>query len=381
MAPIEISTVAVAIPLEIPTRISTRNLTKRDYVLVRVRDHDGVEGFGYTYAGTTAGSSTAHFIDETLAPVARTVDDAGIVQTWEDMYAECLLVGRRGVALRAMSAVDMALWDLAAHRASLPMAVMLGGSTNPLPAYASGGYYRPSDGPWAKAVFREIQSNRSAGFTDHKIKVGGLSVYEDADRVRAAVEAMEGVGRLALDANNAYRSPAEALRALHAFEEAAAETGVWWFEEPLAVDDVVGLRRLWAKAETPIATGEISQARHEFRHLLDEGAMDVLQPDIGVLGGVTEFMRVVRTAETYMVPVAPHWHANAHVHLMAAASSCLTIEHFLLEKDIYNFERLVTPETRLESVAGNVAPPSRPGWGIEFDLATVNAMRTWGEPW
>jgi len=273
----------------------------------------------------------------------------------------------------------MALWDLAARRVATPLAVHLGGSLRPIPAYASGGYYRPSEGSWTQAVVDEIRLNIEHGFVDHKIKVGGLSIGEDADRVRAALDAMDGRGRLALDANNAYPSPAEALRALHAFEAAAGEVGLWWFEEPLSVDDVEGLRRLQARAHTPIATGEISQSRYEFRQLIDSGAVDVLQPDVGVLGGVSEFMRVVRSAETYQIPVAPHWHANAHVHLMAAATTTLTIEHFLLSKDIYNFERLLTPESVLPFRDGLVAPSSAPGFGIDFDAEAVRSFMIAGE--
>jgi L-alanine-DL-glutamate epimerase-like enolase superfamily enzyme len=295
------------------------------------------------------------------------------------MYRECLLVGRRGLALRAMSAIDMALWDLAARRATLPLAIYLGGSLRPMPAYASGGYYRPSEGSWTSAVDAEIRLNIEKGFVDHKIKVGGLSIVEDADRVRAAIHAMDGRGRLALDANNAYSSPAEALRALHAFEGAAGDQGLWWFEEPLSVDDVDGLSRVRSKAHTPVATGEISQGRYEFRQLIDSGAVDVLQPDVGVLGGVTEFMRVIRTAETYQIPVAPHWHANAHVHVMAAATTNLAIEHFLLSKDIYNFERLLTPESQLPFDDGMVAPSAAPGFGIAFDEAAVNEFAISGK--
>lgn len=381
MTSLDFTTVAVAVPLDVPTRIATRELTKRDYVIVRVQDDSGNEGVGYTYAGTNAGASTAHFIDEVLVPVAAAADDIGIVETWEAMYRDSLLVGRRGLALRAMSAVDLALWDLAARRAGIPLATYLGGGLKQLPAYASGGYYRSSDGPWASAAFKEIESNKAHGFVDHKIKVGGLTIAEDAERVRAAIDAMAGQGRLAVDANNAYTSPADALRALRSFEEAAGDCGLWWFEEPLSPDDISGLELLQRKATTPIATGEISQTRHDFRMLLDSSAADILQPDVGVLGGVTEFMRVLRAAETYQYPVAPHWHANVHVHLMAAASTSLTIEHFLLDKDIFNFEKLILPTHRLAFDNGHVAPPDRPGLGVEFDRAALREWAVWGEAW
>jgi L-alanine-DL-glutamate epimerase-like enolase superfamily enzyme len=363
---------AVRVPVERPTRMATRALDKRDYVLVRVRRSDcEAVGIGYAYAGTTGGRLLAHVVEELLAPVVVGRDADDVVGTWERMYQETLLVGRRGGVLRAMSAVDTALWDLAAKRAGLPLAVLLGGRTGAVPAYASGGYYRPGDGSWTGAVVDEILANRRAGFRDHKIKVGGLPVREDAERVAAAAEAAGPDGRLALDANNAYRSPAEALTALRAFERAAGDLGLWWFEEPLPADDLAGHAAVRQRATTPVATGEIAQTRWEFREMLRLGAADLLQPDAGVLGGVTEYMRVVRAAEVFAVPVAPHWHANLHGHLAAASTGCPAVEHFSLDKDIYNFERLLTPGTRMAVQDGAVLVSGRPGLGIELDEDAV----------
>ncbi|MHB1164151.1 MAG: mandelate racemase/muconate lactonizing enzyme family protein [Candidatus Nanopelagicales bacterium] len=372
---------AVSLPLQQPTRISTRVLTHREYVVVSLRRQDDEQvGFGYTYTGTSGGSIVAEFVNSILAGVLADRDADDIVGAWEAMFQETLLIGRRGAALRAMSAVDIALWDLAAKRAGLPLAVMLGGAVRQVAAYASGGYYQARAGDAAEAVTREIAFNRSMGFADHKIKVGGLSVAEDTRRVAAAIEAIEGTGRLALDANNAYSSVAEACRAAVAFEQAAGDTGLWWFEEPLSMEDVRGMALVRQRIETPVASGEIAQTRHEFRTLLEQEAVDILQPDAGVIGGITEYMRVVRTAETFGVSVAPHWHANIHVHLAAASTGCLTVEHFALEKDIYNFESIVTPASRLVPADGMVTVPPRTGIGVEFDERAVSAHELGSNP-
>jgi L-alanine-DL-glutamate epimerase-like enolase superfamily enzyme len=376
MSSVDLVVHVLTVPIAHPTRISTRVLSHREYVVVEARRPDGPEvGIGYAYVGTSGGAVVATSIEDVLAPVVARSDADDIVGTWEAMFQESLLIGRRGALVRAMSAVDIALWDLAAKRAQLPLAVMLGGAGKPQPAYASGGYYRPSDGLATDAVRGEIAFNRDGGFTDHKIKVGGLSVREDAARVAAAVDAMEGQGRLALDANNAYRSVSDACRAAEAFERAAGDVGIWWFEEPLSPEDIDGHAAIRERIVTPVATGEIAQTRHEFRRLLDAGAADILQPDAGVLGGVTEYMRVVRTAETFNVQVAPHWHANLHAHLSAASTSCLTVEHFALEKDIYNFELLLSPESRMAFADGFVHLPDRPGLGFDLD---VEALRSYG---
>lgn len=359
---------AVRVPVARPTRIATRILDKRDYVLVRVnRDDSEHEGIGYIYAGTNGGALVAEAVNAILAPALAGRDADDIVGAWDAMYQETLLHGRRGAVVRAISAVDIGLWDLASKRAGVPLAVLLGGSLAPVPAYASGGYYIPDHGPWADAVVAEISGNVALGFTDHKIKVGGLSVAEDAERVAAAIDTMHGAGRLALDANNAYRTDVEARAALRAFEEAAGDHGLWWFEEPLSPDDYDGHARLRARSETAIATGEIAASRWEFRDLIQRGSADILQPDVGVLGGVTEFLRVAAAASTFGIPVAPHWHANLHAHLSAAVNNCLTVEHFDAAKDIYNFEMLLEPSSRMTFSDGRVVIPERPGIGIVLD--------------
>jgi L-alanine-DL-glutamate epimerase-like enolase superfamily enzyme len=358
---------AASVPVAKATRMSTRLLDRRDYLFVHVEADDGATGLGYAYVGTAGGAAAARAVEDLFAPALAKADERDITALWEQLYQETLLTGRRGIVVRVLSAVDTALWDLAAKRAGVPLGVLLGGTRKPLPAYASGGYYRPDEGAWTEAVRREIEGNRADGFGDHKIKVGGLPIPEDAERVAAAVEAAGPGGRVALDCNNAYPNAAEARRAIRAFEEAAGRQGLWWVEEPLSPEDVDGHARLVDSVETPIATGEVHQTRYEFRALLERRAADIVQPDAGVLGGVTEWMRVAHTAETFSVPVAPHWHANLHVHLAAATPGCLTIEYFALKKDIFNFERLVREDTRLTSRDGHVTVPDRPGLGIELD--------------
>lgn len=362
----------VAIPLKRSTRMSTRALTERQFVLVEVTDTDGVTGIGYSYAGTVGGRLLADAVTDVLAPVVLAGDAEDVPGLWRRMYQESLLIGRRGVMLRAISAVDIALWDLRAKRCDQPLARLLGGSTTRrLPAYASGGYYRPDDGPPAAAVRDEITASQQRGFRDHKIKVGGLPVAQDAERVTAAIEAIGGRGRLALDANNAYGTVAEALRALRAFERAAGGAGLWWFEEPLSPENMAGHAALAAMAETPIATGEIHQTRWDFARLIDGRCADILQPDVGVVGGVSEFLRVAHAAESFDLPIAPHWHANLHAQLAAALPGTLTLEYFDLANDIYNFEAIVTEESRLRTEDGQIALSERPGIGVELDEAAV----------
>ncbi|MGW4245213.1 mandelate racemase/muconate lactonizing enzyme family protein [Nocardia sp. NPDC004722] len=371
-----IRTRAVAVPVDKPTRMSNRELNVRHYLLVEV-EADGHTGVGYTYAGTGAGALAKLAADDLLAPVYLGADENDVAGLWERAFQETLLEGRRGTVIRALSAFDIALWDLRAKRAGLPLVSLLGGSTAPLPSYASGGYYRPDEGSWTDAVIREIDFNASQGFTDHKIKVGGLSVAEDARRVAAAVAAIGDTGRLSLDANNAYRSVAEARTAIEAFERAAGDRPLWWFEEPLSPEAIAGHAELARTIRTPVATGEIHQTRWEFRPLIEAG-IPVLQCDAGVAGGVTEWLRIANTAATFGLQMAPHWHHNLHAHLCGAIPNALVVEYFAHEKGIYNFELLLTPESRMHYADNQVHIPDRPGLGIEFDTVMVEKYEVTG---
>jgi L-alanine-DL-glutamate epimerase-like enolase superfamily enzyme len=175
--------------------------------------------------------------------------------------------------------------------------------------------------------------------------------------------------RLGLDANNAWKTAPEALR----FARAVERYDPWWLEEPLAPDDVEGHAQIAAALDWPVATGEIHGSRWDFRQLVERRAADILQPDAGVLGGISEWMRVAHAAATFDLPVAPHWHADLHVHLVAAVPNAITVEYFLLEEDIYNFERILSE--RLAPEDGVIPLPSRPGLGLVLDRDAVERFR------
>ena len=175
--------------------------------------------------------------------------------------------------------------------------------------------------------------------------------------------------RLGLDANNAWTSPSEAIR----FARAVERYEPWWLEEPLRPDDVAGHAEIARVLDLPVATGEIHATRWDFRDLIAQRAADILQPDAGVLGGISEWLKVAHTAASFDLPVAPHWHADVHVHLAAAVANCLTVEYFLLEEDIYNFERLLAE--RLRPKDGMIPLPQRAGVGLVLDDAAVARYR------
>lgn len=365
-----IRTATVAIPIERPMAISTRRLAGREFVLVWVATDAGVEGLGYTYAGTLGGRVVQTAIDTALAGLLVDQDPRYVERLWERMFREMLLIGRRGALIRAISAVDLALWDLIGKLHGEPLYRLLGGYRDEVPAYASGGYYRPDIDPLAE-VAGELGRYVERGFTDFKIKVGGLSIAQDRERVRVARETIGSEARLALDANNAYNDVAVARRAAAAFEP----FDIWWLEEPTYPDSLPNSAAIARMISMPVATGEIEATRWGFRDIISTNAAQILQPDAVVVGGVSEWLKVANLAAGHDLPVAPHWNANVHVHLVAAVANGLTVEYFDLSEDIFNFERLIAPENRLVAQSGSIRVPDRPGIGILLDDRQVERFR------
>jgi len=355
--------IAVSIPLKSPVRWATRELKAREFVLVFVEGGDHETGIGYAYAGAGVGRSMARFIDDVLAPRVTGLSDTAPSRPWADLFQETVLVGRRGLALRAISAIDLALWDLLGKRAGLPLGRLLGSVSDGVPAYASGGYYRPGDP--LEQVEREITRYLALGFRDVKIKVGGLDLEVDAARVERVRSLIGPGGRVALDANNAWSTPSDALRFIRMVES----LDPWWIEEPLHPDDIAGHAEIARATDVPVATGEIHATRWDFRALIEAKAADILQPDAAVAGGVSEWMRIAHTAASFDLPVAPHWNHDIHVHLAAAVTNCLSVEWFDLEQDITNFERLLAEPIRPSG--GRLAVPDRPGIGLVMDMEAV----------
>ena len=351
------------VPLDTSLAIASRALRERHYTLVRVRTDTGAEGLGFCYGGHKAGRLATIAVRELLRDVVVGRDAHQVEAIWEAMYREALLHGRRGSVLRAMSAVDIALWDAVSRDAGLPLYQYLGGyREDVVPAYASGGYYAEGRGP--EELAREMQDYLDMGFRAVKIKVGRLPPREDAERVRAAREAVGPDVPLFLDANNAWPDATTAIHAVRAYEK--YDPG--WIEEPLMPDDVRGHAEIANAVRTPVATGEIHATRWDFLELVRQRAASILQPDAGVCGGITEWRRIAAMAAAHDIPVAPHWLADLHVHLVASTPNATWVEYFT-DFSILNLGRLFS--TRLEVKRGGLALPDRPGLGVELDNAAV----------
>jgi L-alanine-DL-glutamate epimerase-like enolase superfamily enzyme len=276
---------------------------------------------------------------------------------WQAMVRAIRNLGRPGIASMAISAVDVALWDLKARLLDMPLVDLLGACRERVPIYGSGGFTSST----IEELERQLGGWAAAGIPRVKMKVG-REPARDPERVRAARAAIGGA-ELYVDANGAYDRK-QALGLAGRF----AEFGVSWFEEPVSSDDLAGLRliRDRAPAGMDVAAGEYGYDAFYFRRMLEADAVDVLQADATRCGGFTGFLRAGVLCEAAGIPLSSHCAPALHVHAACAAPAMRHLEYFEdhVRIDAMLFDGVPAPE------AGALAPDrSRPGHGVEFRRA------------
>jgi L-alanine-DL-glutamate epimerase-like enolase superfamily enzyme len=353
----------VHIPLQQATAFARRQVTSRDYSLVKIRTDDGIEGIGHCYAGHSGGNVVTTAVREMLAPMLIGADPYSTELLWKNMYQEVLLHGRVGSVMRALSILDTALWDRNARAANLPLYKYLGAAyEDTVPAYASGGYYLQGKTP--EMLGEEMAGYVALGLDAVKMKVGRGDLKSEEARIAAARKAIGPDVLLMLDANNAWSDVPTALRYMERF----APYDPYWIEEPFSPDQIENHAKLAAAISIPVATGEIEAGRWRFKELLDKQAASILQADALVCGGITEFRRIAALADCYGVTVCPHWFADVHVHLVAASPNGQFVEYFP-GSTIFNFCEII--DHQLQVVRGGLALPDRPGLGYLFDEKAI----------
>ncbi|MET3506688.1 mandelate racemase/muconate lactonizing enzyme family protein [Halalkalibacter oceani] len=343
-----------------PPRDSLSGIQTRDVFLVKVDTDEGIIGIGEGFA---LGSlhSTAIIVEEILKPLLKNEDPTNIDKIWEKMYRGSFRVGRRGIVLAAMSAIDIALWDVLGKKAGLPVYKLLGGASASLSAYASAGYYQ--EGKGLAELHAEMKSYKEQGFKAVKMKVGGESFEEDIERVRTAREALGSSTKLAVDANNAYDYD-NALR----FARAIEKEDIFFFEEPLSSDDIRNSRKLADKTDIPIAGYETEYTRYGLRDLLLHDAVDIVQTDAIWTGGISEARKIGILAAAFGKKCIPHFSAGivslaANLHFGASLAN---VEWFELTMDDNPLRSALSVEGfKLEE--GTIFLPDKPGLGIELD--------------
>jgi D-arabinonate dehydratase len=355
---------AYSAPYSTPIANGKYTYATTDIVIATVITDEGVEGHGWAH-GVKIVIDTL----ESLKPRILGEDPFNVERIWDKMYLP-KVYGRKGFETRAISAVDIALWDIIGKVAGRPLRQLLGGFRETVPVYIAGGYYEA--GKDYSGLQKEMKANVAKGARAVKMKIGGASLGTDMERIDAVREAVGPDIHILVDANNAYNR-------LDAFKMGREldKRDIYWFEEPLSPDDLDGCAELRRKIDTPIAIGENEYTRWGFKQLIDAGAAQVLNADAQVLGGITEWKKVADLAMASHILVAPHGDQEIHAHLVSAIPNGLIVEYYDNNLNALK-EKMFKTHLTLDK-EGNTAVSSLPGIGFEIDFEALDKFRIYPE--
>lgn len=345
----------VRIPLARPVVSSVRHSDQVINVLVEVETDEGAVGVSYVAAFTLDKARAVCALLRELGEVLRGLDARAIGEAWDRMWAACTLVGHAGLSVFALSAVDIALWDLLGKCLGAPVHRLLGTRHTTLSAYASDGCWlgREPDG-----VAEEASTFAAQGFRAIKVRFGRCDPDADIATLAAVRGAVGPSVRLMVDVNQGW-----SLERARAYGRRLAEFNVEWFEEPLPAEDVRGLAALRRELSVAITAGENAYMLDGVRALLEAEAVSILMPDVQRVGGISGWVRANALAEAWHVPITSHLFPEVSVHLLASSRNPGPIEWVS-----WMVPLLQEP---LTCEHGDVTVPDRPGLGMTFDPEAV----------
>jgi D-galactarolactone cycloisomerase len=377
---VEVKVHPLRTPLETPFAFSQGWVKARSATIVEVITDEGITGWGEAFAqGLEPPQIAAAVINSALAPLVIGQDPLATEVLWHRMYHASRDYGRKGSVVSGISAIDMALWDIAGKAYGVPVHRLLGGAfRTKVQAYATG-FYRITGQGEAKRLGEEAIAHYEAGFRAMKVKLG-YGVQDDLTVMREIGRSLAGRGvTLMVDTNHAY-GVGDAIRLGYGL----AEYNLRWYEEPVAPEHVAGYREVRSRLSMPIAGGENEHTLYGFRDFLGAGAVDIAQPDLGSVGGFTACRHVVALAQAHGVQVNPHVWGSAIAQaasLQMIAAVPVAHHSVFAEEPIFEYDRSSHPfrqflvKEPVMQVDGWVDIPQRPGLGVEVDRAVLDKYR------
>jgi L-alanine-DL-glutamate epimerase-like enolase superfamily enzyme len=353
-----VRTITCDIPLPHPIVMGELRFDSRAYVLVIIETDAGVQGLGF---GMTRGAPVGAVVDRNLAPLLLGQDPLLSEALWQRLYDRNLTIAGQGIFMRALSAVDIALWDIKGQVANQPIWMLLGGARREVPVSVAGGYARDGAGPAELA--REVDDYAGRGFK--LIKVSAADLGSDRARVRAALEAVAGRAALAYDAHWAWRDLLDVLPVVRGW----ADLGLAFIEDPFAPELWPLAAELRQQVPIPLAIGEDAVGRWAFERLFRQFVPDLVRVDATTVGGISEAVKVCALASARGRSVLPHVFPEIHVHLAAALPAVRAVEVTLPEYELEALYRLFT--SWLELRDGQTSAPTAPGLGFSLDDRAV----------
>ncbi|HEY8599527.1 MAG TPA: mandelate racemase/muconate lactonizing enzyme family protein [Thermomicrobiales bacterium] len=326
-------------------------------LFVEIATDAGLVGLGLSEA-----TGTRAVIEQSLTPLLLGRDPLHHERLWEEMFWAVRSYGRKGLALCALSAIDIALWDLKGKIFDVPLFRLLGEYTATVPVYGSGGWTHLSEAD----LVREQAAFVEQGIPRVKMKVAkdfGKAEAEDLRRVAAVRRALGDEVTIYLDANGGYGAK-QAIVMARRFEQ----YNIAWYEEPVHADDIAGLAEVRHASPIPVATGEHEYTKFGFKELLTQGAADIVQPDVARVGGVTEWLKIAHLAAAFNLLVAPHAVSLVHLHLACCTPNLQVVEILGVQQEADRIWYTEIPEP----TNGMWSPfPDRPGLGLTLDSHAV----------
>jgi L-alanine-DL-glutamate epimerase-like enolase superfamily enzyme len=360
-----VRTAVYRVPPAVRIEDSIQRVSHWELVVTTLTTDGGPTGTGLAYTNGFGGTAVRELVDTYVAPLVVGQDPVDVERIWRACWWELHSLGSGGMIRLALAAIDIALWDILAQHAQVPLYRLLGGTREGIPAYASA-INAHLDG---EPLVEQMRGFVAQGYRALKMKVGRDNPAEDVERVGAVRRAIGPGVKLMLDVNQAWTA-GEAVRRtalVRPFDP-------FWLEEPILADDRQGHVQVRALTGVPIAVGETLYTRYEFADYMRAGAVDIVQADVIRVGGYTEWMKIAKLAESFNLPVAPHFMMELSVHALCAVPNGLILED-LRGGSLTDMGLLAEPVAVKQ---GELRPPARPGHGIALNVEALRPYEVTG---